>query len=220
MMDGVRAPPEVVWREGQDADDAPDPIVGAPVREKRAMPAVMLNHEEPNQKPRRRDGDEQRRPPVAKREGEPRDDPERDQRQKRHDQFGDATCIARLAVTAEDLPQLPRVGWRKAGIVPDARAGISSACGGGRASTRRTDSSAPRVQPPRASRPLPFPAEERAAGPYSRQLAPFRPRNRARRAMHRCRGSPSWRLRPFVARRSWWTSSVGDPSTNRLCNCP
>src|SRR6185295_10040977 len=105
MMDRVRAPPEIVWREGQDTDDAPHPIVGSPVREECAVPAVMLNHEESDQKPRRRDSDEERRPPMSKYESEPRDDPERHQRQKRNDEFGDATCIARLAITAEDLPQ-------------------------------------------------------------------------------------------------------------------
>ncbi len=50
MVDRVRAPPEIVWRERQDADGAADPVVGAPVREECAVPAVMLNHEEANEK--------------------------------------------------------------------------------------------------------------------------------------------------------------------------
>ena len=104
VMDGVRAPPEIVGRQRQHADDAADPVVRAAAREERAVAAVVLDHEEPNQKPGRRDCDEQRRPPVAEHESEPRDDPEDHQRQECHHQLRNAACIAGLSITAENLP--------------------------------------------------------------------------------------------------------------------
>ena len=58
MVDRVRAPPEIVGRKRQNADNAANPIVRAAAREERAVAAVVLNHEEANQKPGRRDCDE------------------------------------------------------------------------------------------------------------------------------------------------------------------
>src|SRR4029079_12604572 len=65
-----------------------------------------------------------------------------------------------------------------------------------------------RPRPPPSLRPLPSRAEGRAAAAYWRRPAPCRPRSRATPARHRCHGSPSWRPRPIVVRRSWWKSSL------------
>src|SRR5690242_21884797 len=103
MMNCMRAAPEIVRRQSQNADDAADPIVGAPIGKESTVAAVMLNHEEANQKPGRRDGDEERRPPITEGEGQPRRDPQRDERKQRYRQFGNAAQVARLAIAAQAL---------------------------------------------------------------------------------------------------------------------
>src|SRR3954469_4749782 len=125
MVDRVGAPPEIVRRQRQHADDAADPIVRTAMRKESAMAAVMLNHEEANQKARRRDGNEQRSPPMAAHEGKPCHDPECHQREKPHRQFGNPAPIAGLSITGETLPQLPRIDRADARIVPNAQMVVS-----------------------------------------------------------------------------------------------
>lgn len=48
-MKRVIATPHSVRRQGQHTDAATDPIIGAPVWQKRTVSAIMLNDEEPRQ---------------------------------------------------------------------------------------------------------------------------------------------------------------------------
>ena len=71
VMDGVRSPPEVVWRHGEHAERAADPVVGEAMAEERAVPAIVLDHEQPHQKSRGRNGEQQGEPPKAQMIGTP-----------------------------------------------------------------------------------------------------------------------------------------------------
>ena len=64
VMDGMGAAPVIVRREGEDADGAAGPVVGAAPREQSAMAAIVLQGEKPDQKSGRRDG-QQKPPPVT-----------------------------------------------------------------------------------------------------------------------------------------------------------
>jgi hypothetical protein len=50
VMQRMRPKPEAVRREGDDADDAADPIIGRPSREAGPMAAVVLDHKQAHQK--------------------------------------------------------------------------------------------------------------------------------------------------------------------------
>jgi len=50
MMDGMAAPPEVIGRERQNADDPSDPIVRQAMPEEGTMATIVLDHEQPDQK--------------------------------------------------------------------------------------------------------------------------------------------------------------------------
>src|SRR5581483_2657283 len=52
MMEGMVVPPVAVGSERHDTDGPADPIVGKTTAEKRAMTAVVLDHEEPHQQAR------------------------------------------------------------------------------------------------------------------------------------------------------------------------
>src|SRR4051812_7612363 len=123
-MNRMRAAPEIVRRQRQDADRAADPVVRAPVREERPMTAVVLNHEKPDQKRRGGERDEQRHPPVAEREGEPGRGPKRDKREQRDRQFGDAAHVAWPAVAAQQLPEMPCISRHGLRIVSNAQADV------------------------------------------------------------------------------------------------
>ena len=56
VMGGVRPAPEVVGRKGQDAEHASGPVVGEPMAKERAVPAIVLDHEHPHEKPGGRNG--------------------------------------------------------------------------------------------------------------------------------------------------------------------
>jgi hypothetical protein len=45
VVDGVSAPPEIIGRQGQHADRPSDPVVRDTVAKKRAMAAIVLDHE-------------------------------------------------------------------------------------------------------------------------------------------------------------------------------
>ena len=49
MMHGMRAPPEIVGRQGEHAEHAADPVIGQAMAEERAMAAIVLDHEQPHQ---------------------------------------------------------------------------------------------------------------------------------------------------------------------------
>jgi hypothetical protein len=50
VVQGVRAPPEPIGREGQNTADAADPIVCQSMTKERAVAAIVLDHEQPHQK--------------------------------------------------------------------------------------------------------------------------------------------------------------------------
>jgi hypothetical protein len=54
MMERMVVPPVTVRGQRHDADDPADPIVGKTVAEKRAMAAIVLDHEETDEQARRR----------------------------------------------------------------------------------------------------------------------------------------------------------------------
>jgi hypothetical protein len=64
MVMGVGAFPEIVRRQGENADDPSDPIVRQTVAEERSVAAIVLNHEEAHEESCGRH-DEQQGNPVA-----------------------------------------------------------------------------------------------------------------------------------------------------------
>jgi hypothetical protein len=75
VMRSMAAPPVVVWRQCQHADDAADPVVGLPRSEKGAVTAIMLDHEEAHQKAGSRHRQREAQP-VAPAQAYPRADPQ------------------------------------------------------------------------------------------------------------------------------------------------
>ena len=53
-MNGVAAPPVIIRHERQNTDHAADPVVAPSIREEGAMPAIVLDHEQADQKTGRR----------------------------------------------------------------------------------------------------------------------------------------------------------------------
>ena len=78
VVDRVGAPPAIVGGESQDADGAADPVIDLPYAEEGAVAAIVLDHEEPQQEPGGRDGEEEP-PPEAVLHRNPGQNPERDQ---------------------------------------------------------------------------------------------------------------------------------------------
>jgi hypothetical protein len=58
MVQCVRAPPIIVGRERKDAENPSHPVVEWPPGEKRAVPAIMLDQEQPHEKAGRRHGEQ------------------------------------------------------------------------------------------------------------------------------------------------------------------
>ncbi len=79
MMLVMGAAPNIVRGEGEDTERPPGPIVRRPAREKRAMPAIVLNHEQPHEKTGRRQRQEQGQP-EAHAPRQPRGRPQRRER--------------------------------------------------------------------------------------------------------------------------------------------
>ncbi len=101
MVNCMSAAPEIVGGQGEYADDAADPIISQTTRKERAMTAVVLDHEQAQEKAGGRNCDEGRRPAVAEPEGEPRRRPERHQRHCRDRQLGNAARVARRTINGE-----------------------------------------------------------------------------------------------------------------------
>jgi hypothetical protein len=76
------------------------------------MTAIVLDHEEPHEKGRRRHC-EQKAEPVAENERYPHQGPEHDKRPGRDDELDDAATEARRAITGKDLR--PSVGVGRTG---------------------------------------------------------------------------------------------------------
>ena len=73
-MEGVGASPEIIGRQRQDPKHATDPVIGLTIAKKSAVSAVMLDHEEANQEPCRRQRHEKSEP-VAELECHPHQEP-------------------------------------------------------------------------------------------------------------------------------------------------
>ena len=103
---------------------AADPVVGAAVAEEGAVAAIVLDHEQAHEKPGRRNGEQEAHPPEAEHVGDPRRDPQCDQRQQRDEQLDDAALVARRAVAAEQLPDAPRIVRRGVRVMSEAQAEV------------------------------------------------------------------------------------------------
>ena len=123
VVNGVGAAPEIIGRHGENADDAANPVVRPFIREECAVAAIVLDHEQPHQKPCCRNRDQQRHPPIAQRIDEPGRSPERDQWQSRDRQFDHAADAARLAVAVENL-RPTGVGDGDVGVVSNAQGDV------------------------------------------------------------------------------------------------
>lgn len=85
------------------------------------MTAVMLDHEQAHQKTSGGDGDEQGSPPITPSESEPAREPQRHERQRRNQKFGDAARMAWLAIAAKDLAPATRLAYRAMRILFDVQ---------------------------------------------------------------------------------------------------
>ena len=108
-MHGVRALPEIVGRQRQHAERAADPVIGEAVAEEGAVPAIVLDHEQPHQESGGRNGEQQRYPPEAKVIGRPHQRPQRRQRGEGDAEFNEAARGARLAIAQQNLRPTARV---------------------------------------------------------------------------------------------------------------
>ncbi len=107
-MDVVRAPPEIVGRQRQHAEDAADPIVGARRSKERTVAAVVLDHEQPHQEGGRRDGKDQAGPiPHAQRI--PQQEPARGEGNHGYAELENTASRAWRAVAAQDPAQCLRL---------------------------------------------------------------------------------------------------------------
>src|SRR5436305_14967238 len=108
MMHRVGVAPEVVRRECQHAEHAPDPVVEPAAAEKRAMAAVMLDHEQAHQETGRRYG-EQQADPVTEVKAEPRRGPQHGEWSKRDKNLNEAAPGIWAAVARKDFRPARRV---------------------------------------------------------------------------------------------------------------
>ena len=79
-MDRVGAPPKIIGRDRQDAERSADPIVGVLVRKEGSVPAIVLDHEQANEKPGSQRRERERQPEKAMARGEQHRGPDRDER--------------------------------------------------------------------------------------------------------------------------------------------
>jgi hypothetical protein len=62
VVERVTVSPEIVWREGQYADYATNPVIDATAAEERAVAAIVLDHEQAHKETSGRDGKQQANP--------------------------------------------------------------------------------------------------------------------------------------------------------------
>jgi hypothetical protein len=90
--------PVIVWRQGHDTDDSADPIVRKTAAEKRAVAAVVLDHEEADEQARRGRRQQQANP-MAVGKDSPHQSPDHEERHCCDHQFENAARAAGLAIT-------------------------------------------------------------------------------------------------------------------------
>ena len=110
VMGSVLPTPKVIGRQYQHADDPAHPVVCHAMVEECAVPAVVLDHEQPYQKARGRHRDQQREPPEAQIIPHPGQPPERHERPERDCDLDDAAGVIGLTVACEDFHPASRVG--------------------------------------------------------------------------------------------------------------
>src|SRR6185437_5861322 len=111
MMACMVTSPVIVWRQGHDTDDSADPIVRKTAAEKRAMAAVVLDHEEADEQARRGRRQQQANP-MAVGKDSPHQSPDDEERNCCDRQFEDAARAVGLAITCEQPRQC--AGFRPA----------------------------------------------------------------------------------------------------------
>ena len=79
--------------------------------EESAVAAIVLDHEEPHQKPGGRYREQQAEPVIAEMNGAPHQEPQQDKRPDRDGQFDDAAGGTRCAITGKDLRPAASVGY-------------------------------------------------------------------------------------------------------------
>ena len=119
VVHGMGAPPVAVGREGQHPQHPAEPVVGAPPAEERAVPAVVLDHEQTHEEARRGHREHQAEP-VGIAEAEQHREPQGHERHHGDEQLGQAAAEARLAVGGQHRHPVTgvRFGRRARPVMP------------------------------------------------------------------------------------------------------
>ena len=116
VMDRVAAPPVIVRGHRQDADRPADPVVDGLIGHERAVPAVVLDHEEADEQAgrERRHGEGEQELAVAR--SDQHRGPQRDEGQDGHSQLERAARRARPAIGNERLRPIARGHGREVSL--------------------------------------------------------------------------------------------------------
>ena len=109
VVDAVRVPPEIIRRQRQHADHASDPIVRQAMTKERAMAAIVLDHEQADEKTRGRNGKQQIKP-VAEMIDEPHRQPKQNKWYDCNQNLDDAAAVVRLTKARQTLRQGAQIG--------------------------------------------------------------------------------------------------------------
>ena len=108
VVHGMGAPPVAVGCQGQHADHPAEPVVGAPPAEKRAVPAIVLDHEQAHEEARGGNR-EQQAEPVRVAQAKQHREPQGHERHHADDELGQAAAGARLPVGCQHHHPVTRV---------------------------------------------------------------------------------------------------------------
>ena len=108
VVDRVAAPPEVVGRQGQDADRPADPVVGGLARQERSVPAIVLDHEQADEQPGGERRQREREPVKAMLRGEQHRGPERGKGREGDQELKHGATRVRASIGGERLRPLAR----------------------------------------------------------------------------------------------------------------
>ena len=106
MVDGMRPLPHVIGRQRQHTQGAPQPILRCAVAQVGGMAAIVLDDEQPHQKPAVQHGNRQRQPRrhIQRRPGQ---HPQKGERHQRHRQFEHRPPCRRLPIARKFQHPLP-----------------------------------------------------------------------------------------------------------------
>src|ERR1700687_817449 len=110
MMNGMRSLPEIVGRQGEHAQRAADPVVGEAMAEECAVPAIVLDHEQPHQESRGRNGEQQAKPPKSQVIERAHQRPEQNEGSESDAELEQAARAVGFTVAHENLGPGARVG--------------------------------------------------------------------------------------------------------------